>query len=142
MTGFLASRKTTSYGHYQHELLNKDTTSAGYSTAENQTYLECEPTKMIEIKYLDNQMEELRNNGSRSEHYVSVTSKCNPKEDIELPSRLDVWKIIKNDVKRNKEKKSVMRILSKKLSLSNTSDTCSYMSVVDNKSPSCNTEII
>lgn len=80
----VVKRKTTSYGHYQHELVNKDTTSAGYSTAENQTYLECEPTKMIEIKYLDNQMEELRNSESRSEHYVSVTSKCNPKEDIEL----------------------------------------------------------
>lgn len=134
-TGFLASRKTTSFDHYQHGLVNIDTTSAGYSTAENQTYLECDPTKMIEIKYIDNQMEELRNSESRSEHYVSVTSKFNPKEDDKRPPRSDVWNTIKEDVKKNKEKKSVMRILSKRFSLSNTSDKCSYMSVVDQTPP-------
>lgn len=136
LIGCLASRKTTSHGPYQHGLVNIDPTSAGYSTAENQTYLECDPTKMIEIKYLDNQMEELRNIESRSEHYVSVTSKFNPKEDDKRPSRLDVWNTIKEDVKNNKEKKSIMRILSKRFSLRNTSDKCSYMSVVDNQTPS------
>lgn len=62
---------------------------------------------MIEIKYmyLDNQMEELRNNESRSKHYVSVTSKLNPKEDDERPPRLDERKTIKKDVKKNKEKR-------------------------------------
>lgn len=90
---------------------------------------------MIEIKYLDNQMEELRISESRSEHYVSVTSKFNPKEDDKRPPSSDVWKTIKEDVKKHKEKKSVMRILSKRFSLSNTSDKCSYMSVVDNQTP-------
>lgn len=139
---FLASRKTTSFGHYQHGLVNIDTTSAGYSTAENQTYLECDPTKMIEIKYIDNQMEELRNSESRSEHYVSVTSNFNPKEDDKLPPRLDVWKTIKEDVKKNKEKKSVIRILSNRFSLRNTSDKCNYTSVVDDQLPSCISEEI
>lgn len=60
---------------------------------------------MIEIKYLDNQMEELPNSESRSKHYVSVTSKLNPKEDDKRPPRLDEWKTIKKDVKKNKEKR-------------------------------------
>lgn len=60
---------------------------------------------MIEIKYLDNQMEELRNNESRSKHYVSVTSKLNPKEDDKRPPRLDKRKTIKKGVKKNKEKR-------------------------------------
>lgn len=50
-------------------------------------------------------MEEQRNNESRSKHYVSVTSKLNPKEDDERPPRLDEWKTIKKDVKKNKEKR-------------------------------------
>lgn len=105
LVAVVVKRKTTSYGHYQHGLVNIDTTSAGFSTAENQTYLECDPTKMIEIKYLDNQMEELRNNESRSKHYVSVTSKLNPKEDDKRPPRLDERKTIKRGVKKNKEKR-------------------------------------
>lgn len=50
-------------------------------------------------------MEELRNSESRSKHYVSVTSKLNPKEDDKRPPRLDEWKTIKKDVKKNKEKR-------------------------------------
>lgn len=49
-------------------------------------------------------MEELRNNESRSKHYVSVTSKLNPKEDDKRPPRLDKWKTIKKDVKKIKKK--------------------------------------
>lgn len=50
-------------------------------------------------------MEELRNNESRSKHYVSVTSKLNPKEDDKRPPRLDKRKTIKKGVKKNKEKR-------------------------------------
>lgn len=120
---FLASRKTTSYGYYQHGRVNIDTTSAGFSTTENQTYLECDPTKMIKIKYMDNEMKERRNSESRSEYYVSVTSNLNSKEDVNVSSMLDVWKTIKDDVKKNKEKKNVMCILSK--TMRNDSDNCS-----------------
>lgn len=59
---------------------------------------------MIEIKYLDNQMEELRNSESRPKHYVSVTSNLNPKEDDKRPPGLDKWKTIKKDVKKIKKK--------------------------------------
>lgn len=50
-------------------------------------------------------MEELRNSESRSKHYVSVSSNLNPKEDDKRPPRLDEWKTIKKDVKKNKEKR-------------------------------------
>lgn len=49
-------------------------------------------------------MEELRNSESRSKHYLSVTLKLNHKENDKRPPRLDEWKTIKKDVKKNKEK--------------------------------------
>lgn len=71
---------------------------------------------MIKIKYMANEMKERRNSESRSEYYVSVTSNLNSKEDVNVSSRLDVWKTIK-------EKKNVMCILSK--TMRNDSDNCS-----------------
>lgn len=76
---------------------------------------------MIKIKYMDNEMKERRNSESRSEYYVSVTLNLNSKEDVNVSARLDVWKTIKDDVKKNKEKENVMCILSK--TMRNDSDS-------------------
>lgn len=63
-----------------------------------------------------------------------------PANYIEFPLGADVWKSIKDNIKKNRERNSILRILSLRISLHDTNHSISHISVVDEKSTSCNAE--
>eukprot|EP00105_Crassostrea_gigas_P026502 XP_011447487.1 PREDICTED: uncharacterized protein LOC105342287 [Crassostrea gigas] len=142
-------RKFTTSRHYQHELVHTDTPGE-YTSTEHQGYLECVSGsgRMLENSSLENQFEELQSSNLRSTHYEYTNPRLFPSEDktfyqrenrqeihptnnTEPPVRADVWRSIKDNVKKNRERSSVLRILSSRISLHETNHSGSYISVID-----------
>lgn len=103
---------------------------------------------MLENSSLENQFEELQSSNLRSTHYEYTNPRLFPSEDktfyqrenrqeihptnnTEPPVRADVWRSIKDNVKKNRERSSVLRILSSRISLHETNHSGSYISVID-----------
>lgn len=142
-------RKFTTSRHYQHELVHTDTPGE-YTSTEHQGYLECVSGsgRMLENSSLENQFEELQSSNLRSTHYEYTNPRLFPSENktfyqrenrqeihptnnTEPPVRADVWRSIKDNVKKNRERSSVLRILSSRISLHETNHSGSYISVID-----------
>lgn len=151
-------RKFIPSRHYQHELVHTDTLGE-YPSTEYQGYLECVSGsgEMLENISLENQFEELQSSELRSTHYEYTTPRLFPNKDkifsqkenmeethptnnTDLPVGSDVWRSIKDNVKKYRERNSVLRILSSRISLHDTNHSSSYISVIDEKSNSCNAE--
>lgn len=141
-------RKFLSSRHYQQELVNTDTPGE-YTSTEHQL---CVSEQMLENISTDNQFQR---SDSRSTHYEYTdprsfvtedktfskredTQEINSIKATELPRRADVWRSIKESVQKNRERNSVLRILSTRISLHDTNHRCSYVSVVNEQSKSCN----
>nr|XP_034337452.1 uncharacterized protein LOC105318438 isoform X1 [Crassostrea gigas] len=151
-------RKFIPSRHYQHELVHTDTPE-DYTSNKHQSYLECVSGsgRMLENISLENQSEELQSSELRSTHYEYTNRRLfssedktlsqresmqeiRPENNIESPSGVDVWKSIKDNIKKNRERNSILRILSSRISLHDTNHSSSYISVVDENSTSCNAE--
>ena len=117
---------------YQQEHFTTDTVSMGYASVENNTYLECNLTENTEI-LIDgpnhNQLEENKTSETGSGHYFSVNRDPN--------SNADIWKSIKETVKKNRERKSMLQLLTQRNVPQNTNERFSYISVVENQPSSC-----
>ena len=120
-------------GPYQQEHITTDTVSMDYASVENNTYLECNLTENTEI-LIDgpnqNQLEENKTKETGSGHYFSVNQDPNPNADI--------WKSIKETVKKNRERKSMLQLLTRKNLPQNTNERFSYISVVEDQLSSAN----
>nr|XP_022345781.1 multiple epidermal growth factor-like domains protein 10 isoform X1 [Crassostrea virginica] len=118
---------------YQQEHITTDTVSMDYASVENNTYLECNLTENTEI-LIDgpnqNQLEENKTKETGSGHYFSVNQDPNPNADI--------WKSIKETVKKNRERKSMLQLLTQKNLPQNTNERLSYISVVEDQLSSAN----
>ena len=118
---------------YQQEHITTDTVSLGYASVENNTYLECNRTKNTEL-LIDgpnhNQLEEKNPSETDSGHYFPVTPRptCKP--------NADVWKSIKETVEKNRERKSMLKLLTRRNVPQNTNEHLSYISVVEEQPPS------
>lgn len=112
---------------------------------------------MLKNISLENQSEELQSSELRSTHYEYTNRRLfssedktlsqrenmqeiRPENNIESPLGADVWKSIKDNIKKNRERNSILRILSSRISLHDTNHSSSYISVVDENSTSCNAE--
>ena len=118
---------------YQQEHITTDTVSMGYASVENNTYLECNLTENTEI-LIDgpnqNQLEDNKTNETGSGHYFSVNRDPN--------SNADIWKSIKETVKKNRERKSMLQLLTRRNLPQNTNERFSYISVVEDQLSSAN----
>ena len=94
---------------YQQEHITTDTVSMGYSSVENNTYLECnlkENTEILNDSPNRNHLEGNKTSETGSGHYFSVNQDPN--------SNADIWKSIKETVKKNRERKSMLQLLTRK----------------------------
>ncbi|XP_022345268.2 uncharacterized protein LOC111137866 isoform X1 [Crassostrea virginica] len=126
-------RKKRSYRIYQEECITTGNESVGYASADYNTYLECYPTSHTEtteggLKH--NQLEESKTCETGSEHYLPVNQKH--------PASTDVWKSIKETVEKNRERNSIIQLLSRGSAPTNTSQRYSYVSVVEEQAFSSN----
>ena len=118
---------------YQQEHITTDTVSLGYASVENNTYLECNRTENTEL-LIDgpnhNQLEEIKTSETEFGHYFPVTPRptCKPNADI--------WKSIKETVEKNRERKSMLKLLTRRNVPQNTNEHLSYISVVEEQPPS------
>ena len=118
---------------YQQEHITTDTVSMGYASVENNTYLECNRTENTEILNGDpnrNQLEGNKTSEPGSGYYFSVTPRPTCK------SNADVWKSIKETVEKNRERKSMLKLLTRRNVPQNTNERLSYISVVEEQPPS------
>ena len=118
---------------YQQEHITTDTVSMGYSSVENNTYLQCNLTENTEILNDSpnrNHLEGNKTSETGSGHYFSVNKDPN--------SNADIWKSIKETLKKNRERKSMLQLLTRKNVPQNTNERFSYISVVENQLSSCN----
>ena len=95
--------------------------------------MECYPTSHTEtteggLKH--NQLEESKTCETGSEHYLPVNQKH--------PASTDVWKSIKETVEKNRERNSIIQLLSRGSAPTNTSQRYSYVSVVEEQAFSSN----
>ena len=122
------SRKKLFHRFYQEEcvITRNGSLGVGYASADHNTYLECYPTPQREPSeggLNHDQLEESKTCETGSEHYLSV----NPRP----PANTDVWKAIKETVEKNRERNSMLQLLSKGSAPINTSQRYSYVSVVE-----------
>ena len=118
---------------YQQEHITTDTVSIGYASVENNTYLECNlkgNTELLIDGPNHNQLEENKTSETESGHYISVNRDPNYNADI--------WKSIKETVKKNRERESMLQLLTRRNVPQNTNERFSYISVVENQLSSCN----
>ena len=117
---------------YQQEHITTDTVSIGYASVENNTYLECNlkgNTELLIDGPSHNQLEENKTSETESGHYISVNRDPNYNADI--------WKSIKETVKKNRERKSMLQLLTRRNVPQNTNERFSYIFVVEDQLSSC-----
>ena len=118
---------------YELQHFSTDTVSIEYASVENNIYLECNLTDNEEI-LKDNpnydQLEENKTSETGTGHYLSLKSN----------SSADVWKTIKETVKKNREKKSMLQLLKRRNVPQNTNEHFSYVSFVEELS-TCNESV-
>lgn len=123
------SRKKLFHRFYQEECVTTRNGSfgVGYASADHNTYLECYPTPQREPSeggLNHDQLEESKTCETGSEHYLSV----NPRPPT---NTYDVWKTIKETVEKNRERNSMLQLLSRKSVPPNACQRYSYLSVVE-----------
>nr|XP_022345242.1 uncharacterized protein LOC111137839 isoform X3 [Crassostrea virginica] len=126
------SRKLPPSRPYELQHISTDTVSMEYASVENNIYLECNLTDNEEILKDNpkcNHLEEYKTSQTGSGHYLSVNLKPN--------SSADVWKSIEETAKRNREKKDMLQLLTRRNVPQNTNERFSYVSFVEELS-SCN----
>ena len=117
---------------YQQEHITTDTVSIGYASVENNTYLECNlkgNTELLIDGPNHNQLEENKTSETESGHYISVNRDPNYNADI--------WKSIKETVKKNRERESMLQLLTRRNVPQNTNERFSYIFVVEDQLSSC-----
>ncbi|XP_078338348.1 uncharacterized protein LOC111138447 [Crassostrea virginica] len=122
-------RKKLFHRFYQEECVTTRNGSfgVGYASADHNTYLECYPTPQREPSeggLNHDQLEESKTCETGSEHYLSV----NPRPPT---NTYDVWKTIKETVEKNRERNSMLQLLSRKSVPPNACQRYSYLSVVE-----------
>ncbi|XP_061198162.1 multiple epidermal growth factor-like domains protein 10 [Saccostrea echinata] len=107
--------------HQRENTSSTDTRSQNYESADNQTYVECDPESVTEVRYPENQFEYSHHSEVTSGSYVSPV----------LPHRVLVQMSLKEEFEKNRKRTGILPLISQRnLLLHNTSHESGYLSAI------------